>query len=456
MECLEEMELHIRQNKTRLALGMTPEVYKYAMASGRGVGKSAFVAMVTQWFQDTHPGVTAIVAANSEEQLRGRTFAEFAKWHTLSWTREFFNLGSMNRMPTTEYSTELARQFGIDTQYYYVRGQLWSKDNPSAFAGAHSQVGMMLIMDEASGIPPPVWEESLGFFTDKSLYRFWLAFSNPRNNNGSFADCFSTNSGWKTRHLDARDVEGMDQEYLNGIIVRNGEDSDTARVHVRGMFPLQSENQFIGFSEVDDAMHRKAIMDDGEALIMGVDPGGGGDASVIRWRQGRNGRVYQSQESCEKDTTITIDWIAKWIDKTNPDAVIIDRGYGHTMIDVLRSRKYRIHDVNFAAPSPDDSLLNMRMFMWQRVKEWLPIGCLDSHDQLRVDLTAPLMLVSESTNKKFLESKKNMRARGVKSPDHGDALALTFAIKVARRDSPSRRQVSTERFAEGVDYAVFG
>ncbi|MFK5283926.1 hypothetical protein ACI3PL_30545, partial [Lacticaseibacillus paracasei] len=68
----------------------------------------------------------------------------------------------------------------MDTQYYYVDAQSWSAENPDAFAGAHSQIGMMVQFDEASGIPDPIWQVTEGFFTDMAPLRLWLAISNPR------------------------------------------------------------------------------------------------------------------------------------------------------------------------------------------------------------------------------------------------------------------------------------
>ena len=55
------------------------------------------------------------------------------------------------------------------------------------------------------------------------------------------------------------------------------------------------------------------------------------------------------------------------------------------------------------------------------------------------------------------ESKEEMKKRGIASPDHGDALALTFAVKVARRDTHARRGFVNDRpnIAKGIDYDPF-
>ena len=58
------------------------------------------------------------------------------------------------------------RDLKIDTGYYYAQAQLWSEENPDAFAGIHSSYGVCLIMDEASGIPAPIYSVSEGFFSE--------------------------------------------------------------------------------------------------------------------------------------------------------------------------------------------------------------------------------------------------------------------------------------------------
>jgi hypothetical protein len=88
-------------------------------------------------------------------------------------------------------------------------------------------------------------------------------------------------------------------------------------------------------------------------------------------------------------------------------------------------------EVNFGGKPPDIHQLNMRAYMWNAMKEWLPRGAIDKNEErLEVDLTGPGWHLNKS-NQLVLESKEDMQKRGVSSPDDGDALALTFAQVVA-------------------------
>ena len=77
---------------------------------------------------------------------------------------------------------------------------------------------------------------------------------------------------------------------------------------------------------------------------------------------------------------------------------------------------------------------NKRAEMWGYLKEWCKFGCLPDDRDLRADLTA-VDYGYDATDAIRLERKDDMRRRGLASPDDGDALALTFAYPVERRDA---------------------
>ena len=179
---LRDIGNHIRKNEV-IDL---PEMFRLAVASGRGIGKSALVAWIILWMLSTRLGATIIVTANTEQQLRSRTWAELGKWLTLSINSHWFAKTATTLKPASWFEDLLIKDLKIDTGYYYAQAQLWSEENPDAFAGVHSSYGICLIMDEASGIPAPIYSVSEGFFTEPTANRFWLAFSNPRRNTGPF------------------------------------------------------------------------------------------------------------------------------------------------------------------------------------------------------------------------------------------------------------------------------
>ncbi len=67
---LREISIHIQRNQSI----SNPEMFRLAVASGRGIGKSALVSWLILWMLSTRLGSTIIVTANTESQLRSRTW----------------------------------------------------------------------------------------------------------------------------------------------------------------------------------------------------------------------------------------------------------------------------------------------------------------------------------------------------------------------------------------------
>ncbi len=149
--------------------------------------------------------------------------------------------------------------------------------------------------------------------------------------------------------------------------------------------------------------------------------------------------------------------IAKLIDHYKPDAVNIDAGNGTGVIDRLRELRYRIHEVWFGGKSSSKEWANKRTEMYAVLREWLNGGCIDNDTVLFGDLTAPEYdFFGKAKDSVMLESKESMKDRGERSPDDGDALALTFARRVSRRDTrTSRHGTGRARVALDVDYPLF-
>lgn len=454
-----QIKAHIANNKRLAAQGKPPEVYRSATTSGRGTGKSSLVAWLNLWMMSTRFGSTSINTANNETQLKTRTWAELGKWHTLALNSHWFEKNSMSLKPAEWFESALKKQGAFDTGYYYSQAQLWSEENPDAFAGIHNDKGILLIFDEASGIPPPIWKVSEGFFTEPILDRYFFCFSNPRRNTGEFFECFHRyRDYWQRRHLDSRSVEGTDKKVLNDIIEKYGEDSDEARIEVKGEFPRQGDKQFINRELISQAVERDVVHDHGAALIMGVDPARyGDDSTVIRFRQGRNARIIPPVVLKGADNMKVANECAHLIQKYNPDAVCIDAGNGSGIIDRLREMKFKVHEVQFGGASPEPEYANMRIYAWARMRDWLGGGCIDRDSNLLDDLAGPEYRFQKGSDKIVLESKEEMKRRGMASPDHGDALACTFAVQVARKDlTVSRTAQQKPRIAKGVDYNPFG
>lgn len=144
-EDLEEIGHHIKENRRRDLNSIVMEVFRKSTVSGRGPGKSALLGMLSHWMRSTQLGSSVIVTANTEDQLKNRTFAEIGKWNTLAINSHWFEVAALSIKPQAWFDRLLKEQLKIDTKYYYTQAQLWSEDNPDAFAGVHNHHGVMEI-----------------------------------------------------------------------------------------------------------------------------------------------------------------------------------------------------------------------------------------------------------------------------------------------------------------------
>lgn len=175
-------------------------------------------------------------------------------------------------------------------------------------------------------------------------------------------------------------------------------------------------------------------------LILGVDPAGsGGDRFAIAFRRGDLCFQIKSRNKLEHDDAVA--WLAEVIDEYKPARVCIDRGsFGANIISSLRNQNKRYFDVvkgiDFGATSKAKLAnpkragpWNKRAEIWGDMREWLVQGgSIPDDDDLASDISGPKQKY-RANNDWLLESKQDMKTRGLRSPDLGDALALTFAVR---------------------------
>ncbi len=424
------------------------DVVRSGAASGHGIGKSALVAWLCLWSMSTHPDTRGTVTANTDTQLRSKTWPELSKWHRLCIVREWFKL-TATRLHSSIPGRENTWRIDIIP---------WSEHNHEAFAGLHNQgKRIILIFDEASAIPDKIWEVAEGALTDADTEILWCVFGNPTRNVGRFRECWGRfQHRWDTVEVDSRRVEGTNLKQLEQWVHDYGEDSDFVRVRVRGMFPRASDLQFISTEIVEQAMKRELpemALDD--PLVLGVDIArGGDDRNVLFWRRGRCARkmhnipdpiVIAGEET--RNTMRFVALVTDLIDKTQPDAVFMDgTGVGGPLIDRIRQLRFAVHEVQFGGRAPDRRCKNMRAYMWMRMRDWLGGGgvVLPDWPELERDLCGP-EYAHDTQDRLVLEPKERMKERGLASPDLGDALALTFAAPVVGRSLAAKpAQVQTE------------
>jgi hypothetical protein len=439
-EVLTHIADHITQNKGQLDFN----TLRHAVSSGRGIGKSALVSWITIWMLTTRIGSTTIISANSESQLRSVTWAEITKWLATAINSHWFEVSATRLMPAKWLTELVERDLKKGTRYWGVEGRLWSAENPDAYAGVHNFDGVLVVFDEASGIDDSIWAVTSGFFTENTPNRFWMAFSNPRRNTGYFYEAFnSKREFWTTKVVDARTVEGTDKQVYQQIIDEYGADSSQAHVEVYGQFPSEGDDQFISASLVDEAMKRPKYQDASAPIVIGVDPARfGADATVIAVRQGRD--IIDIRRHRGDDTMTVVGHVIEAIEEYKPTLVVIDEGgLGAGIVDRLKEQRYKIKGVNFGNKSANPIMYgNKRAEMWGKMKDWLKTASIPLDRFLKTDLISPMMK-PDSKGTIFLESKKDMKARGLASPDAADAICVTFAFPVAHREARESTQRRT-------------
>lgn len=467
-DLLEEIQDHIVSNRLRMELDLTPKLFQKAISSGHGTGKSTIVSILAGWMESCHPGASTIISANTEAQLRSRTFAEITKWNTMAINSHWWEVSGLLVKPAPWYAEKLKSQLKIDTGFYYCQGQLWSEENEDAYAGIHNQEGTLLVFDEASGIPDNIWRVSGGFFTDPVLHRYWLAFSQCRRTTGQFYKCLKQERElWRRQHLDSRDVEGTDKEYLDTLMAK-GPDSYEARVMVKGLEPLEDTDQFISQSVIDIAAGEPwtqidEIGNSYAPLILSVDPARfGRDRTAFVYRRGRDARTIPVVTVQGMDNVWIANRVMKEIEEKKPDAVAVDTiGVGAGVFDILKDRGVRVFEVVFSRAAENDKRYDdRRTELWDIAKAWLGAGGrIHDSQELKEDLAGPRYFITKEGRLK-LESKESMKKRGLASPDTADALVGTFEPKVLPRSHPlvnARYMVNKNQpiIAKGVARSVF-
>jgi hypothetical protein len=405
------------------------EPLQISVASGHGIGKSAEMGMLSNWAMSCWADARIVTTANTEGQLRTKTAPEIGKWFRMSLTGHWFDVQAMSIKSRDPARADSWRQDFIP----------WSEHNTEAFAGLHNEGKIILLLfDEASKIHDKVWEVAEGALTDENTVIIWIVFGNPTRNSGRFRECFRRyRHRWVRRQIDSRTVPGTNKAYLQRLVDDYGEDSDIVKVRVRGQFPAQSAMQFISETDADAArkVHLRKEQYSFAPVIIGVDPAWTGDDKLeIMLRQGLYSKSLISLPRNDNDIHVA-NLIARLEDEYQADAVFIDAGYGTGIKSAgdTMGRAWRL--IWFSGKSIDPGYLNMRAFMWGQGKRWLKAGgAIDPRDEELYQDLIGVETVPRVDGKVQLESKEDMKERGIPSPNKADALFLTFAEPVAKRE----------------------
>jgi len=402
---------------------------RLATASGHGVGKSALCSILILWALSTMVDTRGVVTANTESQLRTKTWAELGRWYNLFIARHLFKL-----TPTAIYSVDKDRE-----RTWRIDMVPWSERNTEAFQGLHNHGRrLILVFDEASAIPDIIWEVAEGAMTDADTQIIWAVFGNPTRNTGHFKKCFDASSEWFQTRVDSRQVSFTNKKQIEKWVKEfGGEDSDFFRIRVKGEFPRVGEMEFFNGTEIDEAMAREPDYPFG-ALVLGVDVARfGSNFSVIYPRRGRDAasiprRRHQGISTVELATQVQIA-----NRELRADGIMIDGGgVGGGVVDQVRHMQMHCFEVQFGAraagvggdtDTQGEVYANKRAEMYGSLRSWIKTGCLPPDP----DLKAQLLSITYTFNNKdaiILTSKEVMMREGKPSPDDIDALACTFAF----------------------------
>lgn len=405
-----------------------------AVASGHGVGKTALVSWIILWAISTKPDTRGVITANTETQLKTKTWAELGKWYQLFLAKDLFQ-----HTATAIFAKDSAHE-----RTWRIDMVPWSERNTEAFAGLHNKGRRILVVfDEASAIPDIIWETTEGALTDAETEIVWCVFGNPTRNTGRFRECFPGqrhSKEWRTKQVDSREVSLTNKDQIRSWIEAYGEDSDFVRIRVRGIFPRTGEMEFISAEDVAKAAQEEAQSHPHDALVIGVDVARyGANETVIFFRKGRDARTIPPVRMRGASVVQVAAKVAELYGSYRIDACFIDGGgVGGGVVDNVRALHIHCFDVQFGGKpeslgfvwgTEGERYANKRAEIWGSMRGWLKTGAIPNDADLTAQLVGPTYTYNLK-NEILLEKKEDMMKRGLDSPDLADALALTFALPV--------------------------
>lgn len=407
------------------------DVAKFPMVSvksGHGVGKSALESWIIWWYISTRPYSKILCTAPTKHQLHDILWAEVSKWkrNSKSLDEDF------------EWTSEKIYLKGSQEEWFAIAR---TSNKPDALQGTHAE-HVLIIIDEASGVPDIVFEPVLGSMStiDAKL----LMCGNPTQLAGFFYESHTTKRElYKTHTIDGSKCERVDKNYVKTIIEMFGKDSDVYRVRVAGEFPKSNPDSFIG---LDIIRTEKKVIDVVESIDLGVDVARYGDDESVVATTYNKSQVERLNVFKHNDTmklTGQIVNIIKMLNLKYPLIIVrvkIDcDGLGVGVYDRLKevivekNLKAKAIECHFGGKggkvSYDEPIeyYNSTGIMWGTLRSKLKNN----------EITIPNNeeLIKQITNRKYfinsdgtikLERKEDMKKRNVHSPDRADAVVLSL------------------------------
>jgi len=404
--------------------------------SGQGVGKTALEAATLLWFLTCFPFPRVVATAPTRQQLHDVLWSEVAKWQAkspllselLKWTKTYIYM------------------VGMEKRWFAVARTATKPENMQGF---HEE-NMLFIVDEASGVADQIMEAILGTLSGPN--NKLLLCGNPTKTSGTFADSHSRDRAlYKCHKVSSLDSPRTNKENIKALIRKYGVDSNFVIVRILGDFPKQEDDVFLPLSLVEAAITNDLCYEedlqgaDIPFINIGCDVARyGSDETVLAENVGNIAKIdsfYCGQSlmvTCGNVISLYRSLLKRYPRyRGNIHAMIDDCGLGGGVTDRLRELKVEMHinrliivPVNAAGAVPDKQAAkeyeNLTTYMYSIVRDLLSDQALRIIDD--ADMIAQLSVRKyrmTSRGKIALESKDEMKKRGISSPDRADAVALS-------------------------------
>ena len=398
---------------------------KISIRSGHGTGKSTSASWAMLWYLLMRFPNKVVVTAPTSGQLFDALFAELKRW-----------IGELPKPIQDLLTVKSDRvELAAAPSEMFISARTSRAETPEALAGVHSD-NVLLVVDEASGVPEKVFEAAAGSMSGHNATTILL--SNPTRSTGTFYESQTRMAGsWWTQRWSCVDSPLVSDEFVDEMRERYGEESNAFRIRVLGEFPLADDDTIVPFHLVDAAMNRDIEVDEDRRPVWAVDPARfGSDRTAFCKRVGSVITEIKSWRGLDLMQTVgrVMAEYEALAPSARPSEILVDSiGVGSGVVDRLRELGAPVRGVNVAeSPSMGETYNNLRTELWFKTKAWLEDrSCkLPQDDELLADLTG-IRYSFTSSGKMAAESKDQMRRRGLRSPDLADAVCLTMASDAA-------------------------
>jgi hypothetical protein len=245
---------------------------KISISSGHGIGKSTILAMLILWFLFAFMDCKVPCTAPTQSQMYDVLWAEIQKW--------------ILKMPPGikelyEYSSDYIR-IAQRPDTWFARARTGRKENPEALAGLHADF-MMLIVDEASGVPDPIFNASKSALTGADT--LFIMISNYTRLDGYFHESQTKFAeDFQVLSFNSEESPIVDNKFVEEIIREHGKDSDEYRVRVQGKSPKADgvdDGGYLPLLMEQDLSYSSQTAFMGKKLL-GIDPSGEGK-DMTQW-----------------------------------------------------------------------------------------------------------------------------------------------------------------------------